>query len=46
MKTYLRIVAASALLFATCAVAQEWPTKPIRFLNPNAAGAGVMWSNP
>jgi len=38
MKTLQRFIAASALLFATCATAQEWPTKPIRFLNPNAAG--------
>lgn len=32
------VLSASLLLFAGLAGAQEWPTKPIRFLNPNAAG--------
>lgn len=37
MRKSLSILAAFALL-AGNALAQEWPSKPIRFVNPNAAG--------
>ncbi len=38
MKAIHGFIAAGAMLSAGCALAQEWPSKPIRFLNPNAAG--------
>ena len=39
MNTILKLVAAGVMLSAACAFAQEWPAaRPIRFLNPNAAG--------
>jgi len=38
MSAIRKFVAAIVLLSAGCAFAQEWPAKPIRFLNPNVAG--------
>ncbi len=36
-----RIVLAVGLLLAASAGAQEWPTKPVRFINPFPAGGGT-----
>jgi tripartite-type tricarboxylate transporter receptor subunit TctC len=38
MKAFHNLIIASSMLLAGHALAQEWPAKPIRFLNPNAAG--------
>ena len=38
MKLLCLWLAAALAVLAGSATAQEWPTKPIRFLNPNAAG--------
>lgn len=39
LKSVLRVVLASSLLAtATHALAQDWPTKPVRFINPFGAG--------
>ncbi len=38
MKTFCNALAASLMLLASCASAQDWPSRPVRLLNPNAAG--------
>ncbi len=38
MKLVCHLLAATLAVLAGSAAAQEWPSKPIRFLNPNAAG--------
>ncbi len=38
MKGFFNVLATTLILFAGQGFAQEWPSKPIRFLNPNAAG--------